>query len=166
MYRLRRFLQLSSRHRFWLLQLVVLSALAKLAIALIPLRHLARYLGPAQQNIRLCVVATPAQLEKARDIGRLTAIMARITPWQSQCLVQVLAAKTLLAQQQVPWVAHFGVRHEAGHVLKAHAWLTVGPDVIVGRREHRTFAVVATYSPALLFRQPLPCAQTDFQTTK
>ncbi len=147
MSRLQRFRHWPMQHRLWLLQLVILSALAKPAIALIPLRILTRYLGPAQQNIRLCAVATPAQLETARCIGRLTATMARITPWTSQCLVQVLAAKTLLARQQIPWVAHLGVRQEAGQELKAHAWLTVGPDVVVGRREHRTFTVVATYSP-------------------
>lgn len=144
--RARRFWQLPHRHKRWLLELVLLSALAKIAIAFIPLRYLVRYLGQPHHNRLLSVPVTPDQQQQARDIGRLTAGMARITPWQSQCLVQVLAAKTLLARQHIPWVVHFGARHGQQGDLNAHAWLSVGPDIIVGRRGHRTFGIVATYA--------------------
>ena len=142
--RLRRFLAWPVARQWWLLQLFVYGGLAKLAIPLIPFRWLSRYLGEVSDAVSPARVMTPAQRELAQDIGRLTRMMAALLPWESQCLVQVLAARTLLAREGIPWVARFGVKIAPDGKMHAHAWLSVDGIVIVGKPGHRTFTVVGT----------------------
>jgi len=141
--RWRRFLAWPVARQWWLLQLFVYGGLAKLAIPLVPFRWLARYLGEAS-NALSATALTPVQREQAQDIGRLTRMMAALLPWESQCLVQVLAARTLLARQGIPWVARFGVKIAPDGTMHAHAWLLVDGVVIIGKPGHRTFTVVGS----------------------
>ena len=91
------------------------------------------------------------QLVKAVRIGKLVAIAARYTPWQSLCLVQVLVVQRLLAQECVPGQFYLGVRSGNENNtdttgLAAHAWLQCGEAIVSGAAGHELFTVVSTFS--------------------
>ena len=90
-------------------------------------------------------------LVKADRIGKLVAIAARYTPWQSLCLVQVLVVQRLLAQQHIPGQFYLGVRSGSENNadptgLSAHAWLQCGEAIVSGAAGHELFTIVSTFS--------------------
>ena len=100
---------------------------------------------PRAQNL------SASQLEKAANIGRLVAIAARHTPWQSRCLVQVLVVQRLLARCNIPGQFYLGVRKgsegdQNPGGLSAHAWLQCGDVIVNGARGCEAFAIVSTFS--------------------
>ncbi len=91
------------------------------------------------------------QMVKADKIGRLVAIAARYTPWESLCLVQVLVVQRLLAQEHIPGQFYLGVRRESEsnvdpNGLSAHAWLQCGEAIVSGAAGHESFTIVSTFS--------------------
>ena len=101
--------------------------------------------------------STLAQQEQALELGRLVAIASRVTPWKSQCLVQVLVVQRLLAAREIPGTIQLGVQLDAsgppdGQALtgrsgiSAHAWLICGSEVVSGKKGHEEFSVISTLS--------------------
>jgi len=74
--------------------------------------------------------------------------VSKYTPWESKCMVQAVAAKWLLEQQNIRTTIYFGIMKdpEDTNKLKAHAWLKVGDYIITGREGHKAFKVVNFYS--------------------
>jgi len=75
--------------------------------------------------------ATTHQLARARAVGRAVRHAAARTPWTSDCYPQALTARLLLRGARVPHTVVFGVRRSERGELRAHAWVTVGPDAEV-----------------------------------
>ena len=158
--KIRTFLAMRSREKLWFFLLFVLSGIARAAILTVPFRHVAPYLGRHYQNEQLACIATKEQLQTAWRIGRITESVSKYTPWQSKCLVQAMMVRSLLGYYDIPYVMHLGVtKSQAGegttvgdeNVLKAHAWLSVGPWIVSGREGHRAFTIVSTFvQPSLL----------------
>jgi len=155
----RNFLSLRNREKVWFVFLFILSAWVRLLILTLPFRRIAPCLGAHYQNHQLAAIASKDQLYTAWRIGRVTELATKYTPWQSKCLVQAILARILLGYYSIPYVMHLGVRKSAPitdiqqeeNILKAHAWLSVGPRIITGREGHRAFAIVATFiQPSLL----------------
>lgn len=66
---------------------------------------------------------------------RLAYVIPRVgrrLPWRSDCLVQALAARRLLAAGGIASELHIGARKDAQGHFEAHAWLTVGGLVVTG----------------------------------
>ena len=58
---------------------------------------------------------------------------SRRIPGGGNCLVQALAAQTLLAEHGHPAMIHFGVRRDADSGFGAHAWVSCGGKKVIGR---------------------------------
>jgi hypothetical protein len=89
------------------------------------------------------------QLEQAKELGRLVAIAARYTPWQSLCLTQVLALQKLLVQRQIAGFFSLGVRKVDGEEvvpLNAHAWLQCGDTIVNGAAPDVSYTTLSTFS--------------------
>jgi len=155
----RSFLAIRNREKFWFFLLNVLSGLIRAAILTIPFRRIAPYMGRHFRNEQLAALATQEQLQTAWRIGRITDLVARYTPWESKCLVQAIMVRALLGYYNIPYVMHLGVTKsmaqesgvEGGSILKAHAWLSVGPWIVTGRDGHRAFTIVSTFVQPSLF---------------
>jgi len=89
-----------------------------------------------------------SQREWARSIGWAVRTAARHTPWESTCLVQVLAARSMLYGERIPGAVFIGTG--AGDAARdepfgAHAWLTSGGDFVTGEAGHERFTVIAVH---------------------
>jgi len=150
---LKLFFQLSFREKVSFVFAWLLSGVARLLLLTLPFRWIAPRLGLHLNNTELCAVTAEKKHQLAWRIGKITEIATRYTPWQSRCLVQAMVARVLLGFYNIPYVMHLGVTktEDPDNLLKAHAWLCVGPYVITGREGHRQFTIVSTFvSPSLV----------------
>lgn len=141
------FFRLPLRQKLWFVVLFPLSGLVRAMVLAVPFPRYARVLGARRGNEQLLVLAEPQSEQLAWRIGRIIEQVARFTPWESKCLVQAILARLMCRYYRLPYVLHLGVtRNQAqGSPLKAHAWLSVGRWVIVGREGHQAFTIVSTY---------------------
>lgn len=75
------------------------------------------------------------QREQAVELGRLVSLAARHSPWQNECLIQVLVLQRLLERRQIPGYFSLGVRimgAEGPQPADARAWLQCGDEVVHG----------------------------------
>lgn len=88
-------------------------------------------------------------MEQARRVGWAVRAASRFTPWQSTCLVQVLAAQRMLQERLLPGAFYIGAAPGAGEAgaegLDAHAWLKCGNTFITGEAGHARYAVVSVF---------------------
>ena len=87
----------------------------------------------------------------ANEVGRAVRSAAGHTPWESTCLVQVLAAQRMLESRGVSGEFFLGARRDARASdsdvsdFRAHAWLTSGGRFVTGEAEHEHYRVLACY---------------------
>lgn len=121
--------------------------IARLALWFIPFKIIAKRLGhhmketphteiPKNRKINLLVQKT---------IGRLSDK----TPWESTCLVQAIAAKTILNRRRIGCTLYFGMAKDKrkNKGFKAHAWLRSGRLLITGSTAEKPpgFTVVSFF---------------------
>lgn len=89
-------------------------------------------------------------LAMAVQVGWAVRAASRFTPWQSTCLVQVLAAQRMLEERLLPGAFYIGTAPGAGESagidLDAHAWLKCGERIITGEKGHERYAVISVFS--------------------
>ncbi len=83
--------------------------------------------------------APPAQLQDEVRCG--ISIAARNLPWNCVCLPRAIAGKLLLARRGFESTIRLGVGLKEG-ALSAHAWLEVGPTILIGRRGSEDLSVL------------------------
>jgi hypothetical protein len=109
------------------------------------------FVAPGAWSLRLFGGVVPpaarmgdhAALPRARHVmRRLEAVAARL-PRESTCLVKAIAGRMLLARRGIRGAAvRFGVRRNQGG-LEAHAWLMLGPAILLGAEEAEGFRPLA-----------------------
>jgi hypothetical protein len=121
---------------FWL-------AISRLSVLAIPFRYIAPLLGghmavtPAESN--------PVQARSTRLIGQSVRIVARHTPWYSNCLAQAIAAKMMLRLRGIPSTLYLGATQDDEKGLYAHAWLRCGDLIVTGGGIQDRFKVLSTF---------------------
>lgn len=136
-----------------LTEVVLLLALARLAIAILPSRLLIKALGTP------CTDTTPppeqphAVEEQTHKISRLIQGAARSLPWDCKCLAQAIVAKHMLTKRHTPNTLYIGTRHVKGMEFNAHAWLRSGEIYITGAKGHQHFTVL-TYFKSRIQKEP------------
>ncbi len=139
--------------KIWLTLLYPLSGVIRFTILTMRFSWLAPLLGQHHKNYQLSPLVSQPMLQRAWRIGRIVELTSRYTPWQSKCLVQAIMVRILLGYYRIPYVMHLGTRltKNASAPMKAHAWVKVGPWIIVGREGHQAFTIVSSFiSPSLL----------------
>jgi len=132
--------------RLWYIPVWILLGVCRLAIISLEFRRLARILGvpvePHSAKLRL----TPAERQRAREIGRLIRSASRRTPWKSNCLTQVVAARVLLSLYGLPCAVIFGVaRSRSDGQRLAHAWAECGRVRVTGGRRGQDYVILGTF---------------------
>ena len=92
---------------------------------------------------------TAQQIEIASEIGRAVRAAAARTPWDSSCLVQVLAAQRMLRARGVGGEVFIGAdtADEQGQPgFSAHAWLMCGEVFVTGEAGHARYRPVMSFS--------------------
>jgi hypothetical protein len=146
--RLKKFALLGPGKQLLLLRIWLLLARARLQLLRKGFAHFTANLT-LHRTIPTTACITDEQLEQAVELGRLVAIAARYTPWQSRCLTQVLVLQRLLEQRQIPGYFSLGVRKagsEDEELFNAHAWLQCGDAVVNGAAPKQTYTTLSTFS--------------------
>ncbi len=126
------------------LEAAIRLGIARLMILTLPFRWYAPLLGtpmtesPHEPEIDKIPLITII----ARQIKRA----ARMTPWQSTCLAQAMAAQQMLKRRGLPNTLYLGVARENESTLSAHAWLCCGSIILTGEREMAHFTMVSSFT--------------------
>jgi hypothetical protein len=125
-----------------MLEALVFLAWARI-LKLLPFSRLAPSLGkPMTETAN---VHDLMQERNVRRISEAVRVMSRHTFWESQCLVQALAAKKMLERRRVDSTLYLGTaRDEQGNLI-AHAWLRSGPIYVTGAGQRHLFTTVAQF---------------------
>ena len=142
-----KFLARSWPDRGLLLEALFNLAVIRVLLLALPFRRLAAGLGAA--GVESAGALAEADEEVGRRIGWAVAAVARYVPWDSRCLAQALAGSRMLARRGLPFTVSLGVAEdpEKKGAQLFHAWLRCGRRPVTGGEGHRTYQVLALFSP-------------------
>lgn len=132
----------ASRARGIANRLLVLEAM----IALLPAALAVRYLPFARVVESARKVRRQRSEVEPRRLARMVEIAARKVPWRAMCFESALCLRVILRRRGIASTLHYGIGSEQDGALKAHVWLTVDGDVLIGGANAAQFACVATFS--------------------
>jgi hypothetical protein len=100
----------------------------------------------------------PRARATASEVGWAVTAAAAHTPWETTCLMQGLAAATLLRRRRIDTTLYLGVAGDGTGAdgLSAHAWLRCGDVVLTGARERWRFEPIATFAVLRAGRMSTP----------
>lgn len=117
-------------------------ALARVAMACLPFRRIAIWMGTPGTESPL--TANTSQVQMAQEIGWSIGCLARRVPWDGRCLAQALAAMGMLRRRGLEGTVSFGADREKSGELIAHAWLRFGPCMVTGGAGHERFKTITS----------------------
>lgn len=88
----------------------------------------------------------------AEDIGHVVEVVGRCLPFRTVCLQQAIAVRRMLNRRGIPAMVYLGIaRNKADRVRSelgqaAHAWVTVGSQVVSGEGVSDQYAIVARFA--------------------
>ncbi len=117
--------------RVLLLEAFASLAAARIALAVLPVRAVFRWLAsPLRRATRR---PTRRSLpDTAEQVRWAVLTAARYGPGTFVCFPQALAAHAMLRRRGIPSVMHYGVRRSLDQQLRAHTWLEVGDRMLLG----------------------------------
>lgn len=92
--------------------------------------------------------ARPARIRQPVDVATLRGPVrgwGRRVPWRALCFESALALRLMLARRGTGSTLHYGIARTDG--LKAHVWLSVGDEIVIGGAEADGFTEVGTFPP-------------------
>jgi hypothetical protein len=136
-------LRLSGRDRLLLVETIFWLALACVAVAVLPFRHVG------------CLAALPirrpetkeSQAAAVKRVRWAIVACARRVPWRAMCFEQGLAAQFMLRRRGVPSVLYYGAAPDDRRGLSAHVWVRDGDVNVIGGEAYLRYAVLATFPP-------------------
>lgn len=110
---------------------------ARVRIAILPFRTIARDLGtfvpPADKRIADCRASAPAERRGvAEKISWAVTRAAVHVPFRAVCLPQAMAAHAMLRRRGIESAVHFGARRGDEKPIDAHAWVDAAGVEVTG----------------------------------
>ena len=146
--RLRKFIALDPDRRLTLLRAFLALRSARRDLDHQPFRDIVGALQPAG-NARADAAPDARDLKRAGDIGWAVRTASRHVPFDASCLVQVLAARTMLRKAGITGTIYIGAgqnRDDSDEKFAAHAWLKCGGEFVTGEAGHEQYAVIGVVS--------------------
>jgi transglutaminase-like putative cysteine protease len=140
----KRYGRISPAQRSLLWEAFAFLAIARMAMACVPFRRIARWLGTPGAETPAAVtseIATTAEM-----VGWAVSALGPRVPWDGRCLAQALAAAAMLRRRGVEGTVSFGVREGESAGFTAHAWLRVGSRVVTGGAGHEGYKAFTTFA--------------------
>ena len=147
--RIRKFLALDRQRKKLFLQAYVVLGKVRYALLKKPFKQLVAELDVSRDAV-VQAPLEPSARATALDVGWAVRTAASFTPWESTCLVQVLAAQRMLQKRGIAGVFYLGatksgVWDEPPGFL-AHAWLKCNDEFITGESGLRDYTVISSFS--------------------
>ena len=157
--KLQKFLALSAERKTLLLQSAIRLASTRHRLSRVPFKKLVAHLElvPIQDDQFGGKVppSSTDSLGTARRIGWAIHTASNQLPWESSCLVQVLAAQLMLQRRGIGGVFYLGANTQGEPApaggpesvpgFRAHAWLQCGDVVISGEAGHEAYTIISAY---------------------
>jgi hypothetical protein len=140
----RKLRRLSWQDRLLLLEAVYWLAVARIAIAVLPFRHVGLL---AARPIRRPTPPHQVRLKKVRGVRWAIVTTSERVPWRALCFQQGLAAQLMLRLRGVPSVLYYGAAQNDQIGLFAHVWVRDGNVDVIGCEIASRYAVLATFPP-------------------
>jgi hypothetical protein len=141
---LKRYARISGARKRLLWQALAALAIARVAMACLPFRQIAGWLGtPGAESP---AVVASEEIGIAQEIGWAVGVLARCVPWDGRCLAQALAATFMLRRRGLEGTVSFGARRGEVADFEAHAWLRLGSYMVTGGPEHQRFQIFTTFT--------------------
>ena len=128
---LRSFLRKPLREKWLLIRILFLLFFVRFLLLILPFKHFSKLLGkPADDHPENSPNPDPYY---TGIIARFISNGSRLVPWDSKCLAQAAAGKIMMRKKNIPATVYFGVKKgDEKEKIKAHAWLCVGSEIILG----------------------------------
>jgi Transglutaminase-like superfamily len=141
---LRRAAQIPGARRWLLGEALIALLIARAALALLPFRRIAAWLGtPGAESP---ATATSEEIRAAQEVGWAVGTVARRVPWDGRCLAQALAATGMLRRRGLEGTVSFGASQGESAGFDAHAWLRLGSFMVTGGQGHQRFKAFTTFA--------------------
>jgi hypothetical protein len=141
---LQRNVRRANGHKGLLLEALAALAMARVAMAFLPFRRIAAWLGtPGAEGPS---DFTPEEIQAAKEIGWAVSVLGRRVPWDGRCLAQALAAVGMLRRRKQEGTLSFGVCEGESVGFEAHAWLRLGSCIITGGPGQERFKICTTFA--------------------
>lgn len=135
-----RFVQLDRRRQFLIVEASAALAMMSAAVRFLPFRRAVR------MGSRMLSGAAPDDRTEILGDARWSVVAAAgAVPWRAVCLQQGLALQWMLRRRGIDAVLHYGLAKEKGAKLEAHAWVSVGDNLVIGGEIASKFRCVATF---------------------
>ena len=141
---LRRFWRLSWGDRRLLLEAILWLAVAGIAIAVLPFRHVGVL---AARAIHRPNPPRQTRLNKVQRIRWAIIATGSRAPWRAFCFQQGLAAQLMLRRRGIPSVLYYGAAQDDVGGLHAHVWVRDGDVDVIGGEIAHCFATLTTFPP-------------------
>jgi transglutaminase-like putative cysteine protease len=141
---LKRYARISRARKMLLWEALAALAIAQLAMASLPFRRIAAWLGTP--GAETPATATAEEMCAAQEIGWAVGALARRVPWDGRCLAQALAATGMLRRRGLEGTVSFGARRGESAGFDAHAWLRLGSCMVTGGPGHERFQIFTTFA--------------------
>lgn len=134
----------SLNEKFLLIRIFSLLSLAGLANLVFPFKVYARFLGKI--NSESTRNGENIDWEYVERIAHFIRNVNKVSPFEFKCLVQATVGKIFIARRNMESTIYFGIKKDGAKNLKAHAWLRVGPKIVLGGEIADQYNVVSTFS--------------------
>lgn len=111
---------------------------ARLLIARAPFRRVMQRVSRQSGQLSIAEDRLPNVL---RAIDRA----ARRAPFRAKCFEQALAGHWMLGRRGIATRLHYGIGAGGADNLRAHVWLSCGPDIVLGQDGRQAFAEVGVW---------------------
>lgn len=135
---------LSWRKKILMLEFFVISGLIRFGVLFIPFRKLASIAGNYNQESDDQL--SEAQVNIVNELGWISEVVSRHTPWMSKCLVKALTTLLMLKRRKISSTVYLGVAKDQESNLVAHAWLRSGRIIVTGGQGAIKFTQVAKFA--------------------
>ena len=141
---LKRAARIQASRRQLLGEALIALLIARGAMAFLPFRRIAAWLGTP--GAEAPATATAEEIHSAQEVGWAVGVVARRVPWDGRCLAQALAATGMLRRRGLEGTVCFGASKSESAGFDAHAWLRLGSCVVTGGPGHQRFKAFTTFA--------------------
>ncbi len=139
----RRYRALPGPRRRFVREALVQLLWARIALACVPFRHLAAWMGaPGTESPR---DLHPEQEQTVEAVSWALRAAALRVPWDCRCLAQAIAGHRMLRRHGLRSTVYFGVRKDPDSPFDAHAWLRCGSWLVTGGEGHQKYRVLCRF---------------------
>lgn len=134
----------SLSEKVFLFRIFLMLCIAGLANLILPFKTYSRFLG--EINSESPKNPTQIDWDYVDRVSNSIRNISKVSPFDFKCLIQASVGKYFFAQERMDSTIYFGVKRDKSQNLKAHAWLRVGPKIVLGGEVADQYNVVSTYS--------------------